>query len=368
MKRLCPIILLLLVVPPSLGLDVSITTGFAGTNQANGNIFTIKAKSQPISITSFDINMSGPPSPNPAPLEVHFLPGIDPGYSDPQTYPYQMIFQGDIAGQGKGSVTSLPDFTNPVVIPAGATYSFYITVADLWLGTNLWYNIGSAVGSVVASDQYMEIGEGYALGYAFLGYSDKRRWNGNVYYSIGPIPTGSPIVITPPPTQKPTTSSPTPHPTPTNDALDPTKSPTQSPVQVQSPPTQSPQQSSDSPTKSPIGNSLNPPTEPPTVAPPPPTTNNSNNGNGDDDELPSPSSASPSKKPTSSPSSSSSSGNPTLFPSLPPMNSNETSESPTRYLNVFLPSNPTPSSSVKMGIYLGHFCIVSALVIAVANY
>ena len=215
MKRICPIILLLLVVPPSLGLDDSITTGFAGTNQgkerasesahviviifdrslissspsflpishshlasANGNIFTIKAKSQSIFITSFDINMSGPPSPNPAPLEVHFLPGIDPGYPDPQTYPYQMIFQGDIAGQGKGSVTSLPDFTNPVVIPAGATYSFYITVADLWLGTNLWYNIGSAVGSVVASDQYMEIGEGYALGYAFLGYSDKRRWNG----------------------------------------------------------------------------------------------------------------------------------------------------------------------------------------------
>lgn len=89
-----------------------------------------------------------------------------------------MIFQDDVAGQGKGNVTSLPEFTNPVVIPAGATYSFYITVADLYLGTNCWYNIGTGVGTVHASDSNIEIGEGYAMGYPFLGYSDERRWNG----------------------------------------------------------------------------------------------------------------------------------------------------------------------------------------------
>ena len=153
---------------------------YPGTpRSANGNIFTIKAKGgQPVSITSFDINMSGPPAPNPAPLEIGFLPGIDPGYRNARSYPYQLIFQGDVAGQGKGSVTTLPDFDAPVVIPAGATYSFYVTVADLRLGTNLWYNIGSAVGSVVASDGHVEVGEGYAVGYPFLGYSDERRWNG----------------------------------------------------------------------------------------------------------------------------------------------------------------------------------------------
>ena len=211
MKLSHPIILLLSAVIPSSGQDVSITTGFAGTNTgksvfvfvfcmrtfsllarpsflnlplfsfpllANGNIFTIKAKTQSIAIKSFDINMSGPPAPNPAPVEVYFAPGIDPGSYQPSSFPYQLIFQGDITGEGTGNVTSLPDFATPVVIPAGATYSFYITVANLWLGTNLWYNIGSQVGSIVASDDNLEIGEGYAVAYPFLGYSAQRRWNG----------------------------------------------------------------------------------------------------------------------------------------------------------------------------------------------
>jgi len=125
--------------------------------------------------------MSGPPAPNPAPLEVYFLPGIDPGSYQPSTHPYQMIYQADVSGEGKGNVTSLPDFATPVIIPPGATYSFYITVANLWLGTNLWYNVGSQVGSIVASDDYLEIGEGYAVAYPFLGYSAQRRWNGKRY-------------------------------------------------------------------------------------------------------------------------------------------------------------------------------------------
>lgn len=210
MKHTHPIILLLSTVIPSHGQDASITTGFAGTNMgksdsvfsllfivmihpltrlfpfyyyptftANGNIFTIKAKStESIAINSFDINMSGPPAPNPAPLEVYFLPGIDPGSYQPSTHPYQMIYQADVSGEGKGNVTSLPDFATPVIIPPGATYSFYITIANLWLGTNLWYNVGSQVGSIVASDDYLEIGEGYAVAYPFLGYSAQRRWNG----------------------------------------------------------------------------------------------------------------------------------------------------------------------------------------------
>ena len=120
--------------------------------------------------------MAGPPSPNPAPVEVWFMPGIDPG--DRSAQPYQKIFEGDITGQGKGLVTVLPDFTSPVVIPAGSTYSFYVTVADLHLGTYIFYNLGTTVGTVYSQDQYMEIAEGYAMGYPFLGYSASRKWNG----------------------------------------------------------------------------------------------------------------------------------------------------------------------------------------------
>jgi hypothetical protein len=149
---------------------------------ANGNIFTITAKSQAVSITSFDINMDGATTPQPAPVEIYFLPTTDPGFAS-NSFPYTKIFMDNVTGKGKGNTTVLPDLTTPVVIPAGSTYSFYITVASFSFGTNIWYNTGVAVGDVVASDQHISIGEGYALGYPFLGYTPKRRWNGEIWIS-----------------------------------------------------------------------------------------------------------------------------------------------------------------------------------------
>lgn len=150
---------------------------------ANGNIFTISAKSQAVSITSFDINMDGASTPQPAPVQIYVLPTTDPGFAS-NSYPYTKIFDENVTGKGKGNTTVLPDLATPVIIPAGSTYSFYITVASLSFGTNIWYNTGVAVGDIVASDQYISIGEGYALGYPFLGYTSKRRWNGESFDNI----------------------------------------------------------------------------------------------------------------------------------------------------------------------------------------
>jgi hypothetical protein len=201
------IILLLSTLASSDGLDKSITTGFRGTNlgeiprlkslygrlpnltltvsitisrfhEANGNIVIIKAKTQPVSIKGFDINMSGPPAPNPAPVEIHVLPGVDPGKKS-SSHVYQKIFAGSILGAGKNNVTSLPELTNPVVIPAGASYSFYITVANYSLYTYMHFdkNLGGQ-GSVMASDDNLEVIQGYALAYPFFAYNGDWRWNG----------------------------------------------------------------------------------------------------------------------------------------------------------------------------------------------
>ena len=120
--------------------------------------------------------MAGPPAPNPAPLEIYFLPYVDPG--DRTAKPYQMVLKGNITGAGFGKVTSLPTLAAPVMIPAGATYSFYITVANRTLGTSLGFNRGTGVGSVAASDYNLEIGEGYSLAYPFGTYTADMRWNG----------------------------------------------------------------------------------------------------------------------------------------------------------------------------------------------
>ena len=157
---------------PHYGIPIS-TSNLLSISTANGNIFYITSKSQAISIKSFDINMEA----GTAPLEIHFLPDTDPGYKS-TSYPYQLIYTGDITGQGKGSVTTLPDLASPVVIPPATTYSFYITVANLYSPTAINYNFGTQVGDIVADDDNLSIGEGYAMGYPFLGYSAPRRWNG----------------------------------------------------------------------------------------------------------------------------------------------------------------------------------------------
>jgi hypothetical protein len=166
-----------------LALDQILIISFPFLYTANGNIFTITAKTEAVSITSFDINMDGASTPQPAPVEIYFHPGVDPGFAS-VNFPYTKVFQDNVTGKGKGNATELPDLTSPVTIPAGSTYSFYITVASLSFGTNIWYNTGVAVGDIVASDQYISIGEGYALGYPFLGYTPKRRWNGELWNSI----------------------------------------------------------------------------------------------------------------------------------------------------------------------------------------
>ena len=80
-----------------------------------------------------------------------------------------------VTGQGKGSTTALPDFTIPVNIPAFAKQSFYVTSAD---EKDVWYGLGQQLGQAYASDDNLDVLEGYALGYGFKGASSPRRWNG----------------------------------------------------------------------------------------------------------------------------------------------------------------------------------------------
>ena len=140
----------------------------------HGNIFGIRAKIQPITISSFDINIDS--TSNQA-VEIYYLPNIDPGFASPQDYPYTRVFQMNVTGRGKGNVTTLPDMPVPIIIPANATYSFYITTTTTG-GAQLWYNAGVAVGDIVASDQYVKIGEGYSVSYPFQDYTKRKRWNG----------------------------------------------------------------------------------------------------------------------------------------------------------------------------------------------
>ena len=106
-------------------------------------------------------------------IEVWSRPGDMVTYDDGGWF---LIKSFEITGQGKGEVTSLPKFTYPVIIPAGSKQSFYVTttVDDV----DLWYSFGKLLGQAHASDDNLDITEGYALGYPFLGTASPRIWNG----------------------------------------------------------------------------------------------------------------------------------------------------------------------------------------------
>ncbi len=193
-----------------------------------------------------------------------------------------MVFKGNITGAGFGKVTSLPTLATPVMSPAGATYSFYITVANRTLGTTLGFNRGSGVGSVAASDDHLEIGEGYGMAYPFGSYTTDIRWNGescfmfatlviasstqtfigNVYYSIM---TASPTIK---PSSRPTTSRPSSIPTTSRPTFQLTGTPKPSNQPTPKPSNQPTPQPSNQPTPQPQIPPTSTPTLQFTVSPP----------------------------------------------------------------------------------------------------
>ena len=132
-------------------------------------MFTLEAKSKQVSIHGFDINVdTGTTN-----IEVYTRPGnIVLNNYDGGWY---LLISSDIIGQGKGNITPLPDFFSSVDIPAYSKQSFYVTSTD---EKDVWYNIGQKLGSAYVSDENLNLLEGYALGYGFVGASGPRQWNG----------------------------------------------------------------------------------------------------------------------------------------------------------------------------------------------
>jgi hypothetical protein len=136
---------------------------------ADGNLFTLEAKSNQVSIEGFDIHVDA----GATTIEIYSRPGVI--VTNNNDNGWFLIQTVQVDGQGKGSVTVLPDFTAPVNIPAFSKQSFYVTSAD---EKDVWYTIGQQLGQAYVSDDYLSILEGYALGYGFVGATGPRRWNG----------------------------------------------------------------------------------------------------------------------------------------------------------------------------------------------
>jgi len=249
----------LLAVAMSLAqaLDGTLVTSIDGVSNADGNIFEIAAKANPVTVERIDVHLAA----KTGPIEIWFYPGTaTPIYN---SLYQQALYVDDVTGNGHGAITPLPDLTNPIVIPAGETYTLYVTGADSE-AHDMYYSTGTGLGQVYASDDNLEIREGYVSGYPFRGSASPRQWNGVLYYSVpdsGSTPiTSSPVstpvasftpeptsLTTSHPTMTPPTNSPSPNPTTASSgspSASPSVKPTAESTSEQSPSTSRPTPSS----------------------------------------------------------------------------------------------------------------------------
>ena len=129
-------------------------------------MFEIRAKNQPVLIERFDINMDV----GEYPVQVYYRPGIaDYRYDDS----YTLAFGSNVTGVGKGLVTPMPSLSSPVLVSPGEPMTFYVTVASSdTTAANLWYSDGVGSGTTYASDDNINLIEGYASGYPWRGYAE----------------------------------------------------------------------------------------------------------------------------------------------------------------------------------------------------
>ena len=154
------------------------------------------SKGQQLGITSLDVNMDAGTDT----VRVYSRPGNLVAQNDGG---WLLIKSFEITGQGRGLVTSLPDFDAPVTVPAGFKVSFYIETNSTDI--DFWYGDGTELGTVLEENDDMSILEGYAIGHNWRGFAAPRQWNGAVHYSVAAnVPTASPVLE---PTSSPTLSS-----------------------------------------------------------------------------------------------------------------------------------------------------------------
>ncbi|MBX7107625.1 MAG: hypothetical protein K1X61_03155 [Chitinophagales bacterium] len=155
--------------PPAAPLP----TTFIGGNITDGNMFSITAIEN-IMITGFDGHMSTGQS---ADIELYYKKGSYAGYeNDPSAWHFSGVANA-VAGMGVGIPTPYPLPLN-LMIPAGNTYSFYITSKT----NNINYTLGTLEGSVFAADDMLEVKEGIAITYPFGAEVHPVKWNGIIHY------------------------------------------------------------------------------------------------------------------------------------------------------------------------------------------
>jgi hypothetical protein len=155
----------------------AITSTLAGGNNHRGNMFDITAINT-ITITSFDAHPMGNTT-----IEIYYRASPYAGFTT-SSAGWTLVGSAAVTAQPFGTATPVPVAVN-VTIPAGQTYSFYVTSTNTAVSLN--YTDGSSEGSPYVSDANLIFRQGVGMEYPFAaggGIFTPRVWNGVVHYTV----------------------------------------------------------------------------------------------------------------------------------------------------------------------------------------
>lgn len=141
---LLAVVSLALVGLPATASAQSLTTTYVGGNGWSGNMFDVEAINR-VQIERFDAHLhTGQHT-----VDVYWRAGSHVGVETDSTA-WTHVGRASVTGNGEGTATPVP-LDVDVVIPAGQTYSFYVT-SNLGYGAGNIYTNGGAVGEVYVQD------------------------------------------------------------------------------------------------------------------------------------------------------------------------------------------------------------------------
>jgi hypothetical protein len=164
----------------------NLTTTLAGGNNHRGNMFDLFATNT-LTITSFDAH----PMANTT-IAVYYRTSPYAGF-ETSSAGWTFIGSAAVTAQPFGTATPVPVPIN-VTIPAGQTYSFYVTSTNTTVSLN--YTDGSVEGATFVSDANLTFRQGVGMEYPFSnggGVFRPRVWNGVIHYTT-PV-AGSPTYL-----------------------------------------------------------------------------------------------------------------------------------------------------------------------------
>lgn len=162
------------------GPGISMMASNLAGNNHRGNMFDIVATNA-ITILSFDVSPMGNTT-----IEIYYKVNSWNGFANT---PAAWTFIGSAPVVFTGGFVPV-DVPVNITIPAGQTYSFYVTSNTSAVSLN--YSNGTAVGNVYSSDANITFLEGGGLEYPFTqgtgAVYEPRIWNGNIHYCLANQP------------------------------------------------------------------------------------------------------------------------------------------------------------------------------------